>query len=801
MDRSIKAAPQQMLLVGDLLQQARRELTRLSLIRGRGRRTARRIAAASSQFLLAATLLGGMGSSQADAQCQSHFVNTFGVPDIGYRSHPALADIDGDGDLDLFVGDEFDYLMWFFENTGSAAHPQFAPARRDPFGQGDQSYLGAVFSPALVDIDGDGDLDAFVGNSVGETYFIENVGTASEAAFSPAVLNPLDIPLVDVDSVPRFVDIDGDKDFDLFIGGDDRLLFLQNFGTPKRPGFAAPVETPFGLSEVDGPAVPAFVDIDNDGDADLFVGDYAGDVIFFENIGTAKIPLFAPPITNPFGFVRLSTLGDDAGFFSAPTFADIDGDGDFDAFIGDYRGYTFFFENLGTAATPHFRAPMVDPFGLDPASYVAAPAFVDIDGDGDLDAVVSTYDTHEYFRNDGTAADPSFSDQGSNPFGLTHPDEFAKLSFVDIDGDGDSDAFFRSSFFLNIGSSTTPNFNPPVTNPFGLASDEDTPNFVDIDGDGDLDAFSGSAPIRFSRNVGTASAPAFSPPLSNPFNLNPPEYAYGSPEFLDVDGDGDLDATVVVQTYLDGYFRYASVLFENTGSATFPHFAPPVPISFGFADRYHASSLSFADIDGDGDLDGFAGRRPETGSGPRDYSGPIIFLRNESLCGVRCSPQPLSDCTEAVKAKVRIQRGVENELLWQWGRATADKAVFGNPVVGTPLALCLYEDQSLAASTVIPPGGTCAGSDCWKDLKKGYRFKDAGGTGIASVKLREGAGKAKILVRGEGTQLAVPALPLAPEAALTLQLVNPRSEGTCWESTFTAPAARNDFGSYKARTP
>ncbi|MBD2388785.1 hypothetical protein [Cylindrospermum sp. FACHB-282] len=49
-------------------------------------------------------------------------------------------------------------------------------------------------------------------------------------------------------------------------------------------------------------------------------------------------PNFIAPITNPFGLT-------DVGFYAAPTFADIDGDGDLDAFVGNLDGNTQFYRN------------------------------------------------------------------------------------------------------------------------------------------------------------------------------------------------------------------------------------------------------------------------------------------------------------------------------------------------------------------------------------------------------------------------------------------------------------------------
>ena len=66
-----------------------------------------------------------------------------------------------------------------------------------------------------------------------------------------------------------------------------------------------------------------------------------------------KVPLGL----SPFGLT-------DVGFYSSPSFADVDGDGDLDAFIGNGNGETRFFENTGSTSAPAFSPPKTNPFGL-----------------------------------------------------------------------------------------------------------------------------------------------------------------------------------------------------------------------------------------------------------------------------------------------------------------------------------------------------------------------------------------------------------------------------------------------------
>ncbi len=530
----------------------------------------------------------------------------FGLTRFGTESAPAVGDLDGDGDVDVLIG-VFNGTTQYFENTGTATNPAFAPPDTNLLGTSDVGYRN---SPAFADLDGDGDLDIFIGDEFGTTQYFENTGTTTAPAFASASANPFGLTTIASElgfgyTAPTFADLDGDGDLDAMIGevyGTTR--FFENTGTSTSPAFTPMVTEPFGLSDIGVRSAPAFADLDGDGDLDAYIGEKYGNIEFFENTGTATNPAFAPVASNPFGLT-------DVGYYSTPAFADLDGDGDLDLLVGNDFGTIPFLENTGTNTSPAFAESHANPFGIDRVSNFGSPTLADIDGDGDLDVLVGDFDGNtQFFENTGTANNPAFAAPVADPFGLTDVGLFNKPAFADLDGDGDLDAFIgemegTTQYFENTGAATNPAFATAVTNPFGLTDvdQRSVPTFADLDGDGDLDAFIGNnyGLTQYFENTGSVTAPAFASVVTNPFGITDVGY-FSTPTFADFDGDGDLDAFIGE--------NYGTILFfDNTGGPSAPSFSSAVADPFGLTDVGHSSTPTFADIDGDGDLDAFVGNQ------------------------------------------------------------------------------------------------------------------------------------------------------------------------------------------------
>lgn len=296
---------------------------------------------------------------------------------------------------------------------------------------------------------------------------ISFANTGSAQNFLAPVQNPFGLTMVTYNSNPAFVDLDNDGDFDLMVGSyNGDFNYFENSGTSGAPSFttAAQVNS-FGLTAGYYFATPAFADIDNDGDKDMISTEYGGNFNYYENTGTATAPTFTASVQNPFGLAAVNIFG-------TPTFGDLDNDGDKDLMVGEVGGNMQYFQNIGTATAPSFTAAVQNPFGLTAVGSgtapISSPEFIDLDTDGDLDLMVNDNNgDFQYFENMGTAASPSFAAPLTNPYNLVAVNKYAMMSFADLDNDGDKDLmvgdydgnlnYFENAIPLGIKSTTAKN--------------------------------------------------------------------------------------------------------------------------------------------------------------------------------------------------------------------------------------------------------------------------------------------------------------------------------------------------------
>ncbi|HEX5817424.1 MAG TPA: VCBS repeat-containing protein [Gemmatimonadales bacterium] len=247
--------------------------------------------------------------------------------DVGSESLPVLADLDGDGDLDLLVGNKLEPLekgtsrLWRFENVGSRSAPQFR-------------WRGALplrgryhMAPAAGDLDGDGDADLLVGSFSSRVALARNDGGAFTIIDSALVTIPRGS-----NTTPALGDLDGDGDLDLLVGeASGSLNYYRNDGSRTAPAFTLVSET-FDDIKVGRRSAPHLADVDGDGDLDLLVGTDEGGLATFRNEGSRAV----------WRFVREAGITTEVPPMSAPAAGDLDGDGRMELVVGNSGGGLLF---------------------------------------------------------------------------------------------------------------------------------------------------------------------------------------------------------------------------------------------------------------------------------------------------------------------------------------------------------------------------------------------------------------------------------------------------------------------------
>jgi hypothetical protein len=536
----------------------------------------------------------------------------------------AFDDVDRDGDLDLFLGNQpvlaLPMIYWvngsgadrLLLNDGSGRFAE-APAGRLP---ADDDFTNAI---ALLDVDGDGDRDAVfgVGRNQGYTiasaqdrlYLNDGAGTFSDVT---ATHFPVD---ADETSALAPADFDRDGDLDLVLAGGLAVQsrFYRNDGVgvfhsvpalPRGTGPAAAVavldadrdgddDLAFGAGtcllvlndgegrfvETQGAALPAwqgatrsaaFGDVDRDGDLDLFVGRSGSDDLLYRNDGTGRFAALEAR------FPRVGAATD------AAVFADVDADGDLDLiaspgprlWLNDGAG------GFAEATATHLPAQVIAPTDF---------AVGDLDGDGDRDLVIAVASGgNRVYCNDGTGR---FADATATqwPQSVRRRPGTKALALGDIDADGDLDLVLgnrgQDHLFVNDGSGVLTDMTSALL-PANTDATQDIA-FVDADADGDLDLLAArTGGDALYRNDGSGA-------FTDVTTVSLPPFATGSASAAagDVDLDGDPDLVL-----LPSGGPHGARFLLNDGSGVFTE--EPAR-----AERISGSLLTPADVDADDDLD------------------------------------------------------------------------------------------------------------------------------------------------------------------------------------------------------
>ena len=389
----------------------------------------------------------------------------------------ALGDLDADGDLDILSVSHSRDSFYYTENLGTATTPSFDFFNENPFGL---SSVGDDIRPSLGDLDGDGDLDLVLGNSAGEFSVHENSGTIDEPVFDDSQLNPFGLSDIGVFSAPTLGDLDGDGDLDMLSGHyDGRFRYFENSGDFENPTFILSNDNPMDSFDVGFRSIPAFIDMDSDGDLDIMAGEKWGRLNYFKNLGSGS---FGGAVINPSAFF-------DVGQESTPVVGDLDGDGDVDLVVGTQFGVLFYFQYVDQDLDNDGILDIQEVTFWENDEYVTYDIWGDEDGDG-----IPNYRDVVDNGDDGDGSSTNYT----NTNGDTIPDIFdtdldGKPNYVDLDSDNDGipdviEAQSTTDFLApNLVYGADDGVDTAYTNgltPVDTDSDQ-IPDFLDTDSDND----------------------------------------------------------------------------------------------------------------------------------------------------------------------------------------------------------------------------------------------------------------------------------------------------------------------------
>lgn len=401
----------------------------------------------------------------------------------GTNDIPTITDMDGDGDLDIlhmrFVnpGTVQYHKNMSMENFGSCDSLAFE--RLDQrwgdfeecgcgefaFGQacsasGGRTNHNVGKAILAIDVNGDGNKDLLFSEEDCPTLFLlENEGTTENADINKAVSFPPAKPaFMPLFPAAYYEDVDFDGLPDLLVSPavfgrtglnnpfTNSVWFYKNTGTAQSPNFTFDRNNFLQdeMIEVGDYAYPAFVDVDGDGDQDLFIGNYGnaqfrGVITHYENVGTASLPSFQFVTDDYLGLSVLSRYN------MKPQFIDITGDGNLDlAFIvSEALNFT---TSLFYIAGTQPNAISFDNLQVESANFTVGAnenlLLADIDQDGLADILLGkATGALEYWRNTGPAGTFNYTLENNAFMGLGSSITRTNLnaSIADLDNDGRED--------------------------------------------------------------------------------------------------------------------------------------------------------------------------------------------------------------------------------------------------------------------------------------------------------------------------------------------------------------------------
>lgn len=288
-----------------------------------------------------------------ELQTKSLFVDE--MVDVGTATHPAIADVNGDGLLDLVLGNNGYFIpytpgnnntssLYLFLNIGTPTQPRFNLVDEDWLGMLQYSPDDYDFAPAFGDLDGDGDLDLLIGSYGGALFCFRNTAGANNPMVFEQDFNPMWVTMdIGQSSTPAVIDLDGDGLKDIVMGeGQGNINFFKNTGTASEPLFAnQPTVSKIGGIDTElfpgffGYSAPVFVQTPTG--LNLITGGIRGEYEAYSN----------PTATaDPYTLISKTWGNIDDGNRSSLALADLDNDGILEMVTGNQRGGLSFYKTV-----------------------------------------------------------------------------------------------------------------------------------------------------------------------------------------------------------------------------------------------------------------------------------------------------------------------------------------------------------------------------------------------------------------------------------------------------------------------
>ncbi|MCA9124216.1 MAG: VCBS repeat-containing protein [Planctomycetaceae bacterium] len=402
-------------------------------------------------------LLHNRGTTEKPSYEDPVQVQAAGKPiDVYGMPSPNFADFDGDGDLDLLCGEFIDSFN-YFENVGTRRRPQYASARKLKTNGERLTMDLQMIVPTAVDWDGDGDVDLIVGDEDGRVAFVEHSGRVVEGTpqFLPPKYFRQEAQFAKFGALvtPVSVDWDDDGDEDLVCGNSaGYIALIENLDGGNPPAWSEPrlldadgktIRIQAGANgSIQGPCEAKWgyttlsvADWDHDGLRDLVVNSIWGKVVWYRNTGKVGSPQLAaaapievdwPDGSPPHpAWNWWKPTGDELNtqWRTTPVVIDLDLDGLNDLVMLDHEGFLSFFrrsrdsDRLKLAPGQRiFQDSTGQPLRLNAGEAGRSGrrklCFADWDGDGRLDLLVNSTSIN-LLRNVSTKEKPwCFHDEG-----------------------------------------------------------------------------------------------------------------------------------------------------------------------------------------------------------------------------------------------------------------------------------------------------------------------------------------------------------------------------------------------------